>query len=479
MAVWQQMDESRVLIPKHGKMLVDGIVYASPKLMAGGVDEAAMKQVMNVATLPGIVGKSIAMPDIHWGYGFPIGGVAAFDARDGVVSPGGVGFDINCGVRLMATELTAADIKARMEQLADTLFQAIPTGVGSTQRDLRLDRSMMRAVCSDGAAWAVKQGFGSRSDLHVLEDQGAIKGADFDAVSDKAFERGRNQLGTLGSGNHFVEVEVVDEIYDFEAAEVFGLFLGQIVVTVHTGSRGFGHQICTDYLPVMDKASRQAGIALVDRQLACAPLNSNEGRQYMAAMACAANYAFANRQIIGFKVQESFEQALRKAPDTIGMRVVYDVAHNIAKIENHVVDGKKRKLCVHRKGATRALPPGHEDVPIRYKSVGQPVLVPGDMGSPSFVLKGQLGAARDTFASACHGAGRLLSRAAAMKSAKGRRIADELAKKGIIVRATGRTTLAEEIPQAYKDASEVVEVVHTAGIAAKVARMSPLVVVKG
>ncbi|HOI10122.1 MAG TPA: RtcB family protein [Myxococcota bacterium] len=476
---WERRGDVRVVIPRHGAMRVDGVVFADAGLMAHGVDAAALQQVVAVATLPGIVGASMAMPDIHWGYGFPIGGVAAFDADEGVVSPGGVGFDINCGVRMLRSDLALDDVADRLDDLLAALFAAIPAGLGSHQRQLRLDRDRMRAVAREGAGWAVRQGYGWASDLDVLEDRGCIAGADFDAVSDRAFERGRDQLGTLGSGNHFAEVGVVDRIDDPVAAEAFGLFEGGIVVTLHTGSRGFGHQVCTDFLPRMDRAARQAGIDLPDRQLACAPLRSGEGRAYLAAMACAANYAFANRQVLSHRVREAFEAALREPAARLGLRVVYDVAHNIAKVETHAVDGRSRQVCVHRKGATRALPAGHPDVPAAYRAVGQPVLVPGDMGRPSYVLAGAPGAARETFASSCHGAGRMLSRAAAIRAARGRDVRGELARRGVRVMAAGRETLAEEMPDAYKDAGAVVDVVHRAGIATRVARIRPLAVVKG
>lgn len=460
-------------------MRVEGVVFATAELMERGVDAAALQQVAAVATLPGILGASLAMPDIHWGYGFPIGGVAAFDADEGVVSPGGVGFDINCGVRMLRSGLTIQDVGDRLPDLLDALFAAIPAGLGSHQRQLRLDSAEMRKVAREGAGWAVRKGFGEAADLDALEDRGCIDGADPDAVSERAVARGRDQLGTLGSGNHFAEIGVIDRIDDPAAAAAFGLFEGGIVITLHTGSRGFGHQVCTDFLPRMDRAARQAGIELPDRQLACAPLRSGEGRAYLAAMACAANFAFANRQVLSHRVREAFEVALREPVGRLCMRVVYDVAHNIAKVETHGAGGRSARVCVHRKGATRALPAGHPDVPAAYRAVGQPVLVPGDMGRPSYVLVGASGAARETFASSCHGAGRLLSRSAAIRSARGRDVRGEMARRGVLVRAAGRETLAEEMPDAYKDAADVVEVVHLAGIATRVARVRPLAVVKG
>jgi tRNA-splicing ligase RtcB len=442
--------------------------------------EQALEQVRNVATLPGIVGPSIAMPDIHWGYGFPIGGVAAFDPdEDGVVSPGGVGYDINCGVRLLRSALSAEDIRPQLGRLADRLFHNIPSGVGSQRRDLKLSVHEERKVLQQGARWAVEHGFGSEEDLRHIEEGGVIPGADPELVSDRALERGRAQLGTLGSGNHFIEVQTVDEIGDAEAAEALGLFPGQVTVTIHTGSRGFGYQVCDDYLRMMLAASRKYGIELPDRQLCCAPLLSPEGRQYLHAMACAANFAFANRQLITAWVRESFEQALEKGPGELRLSVIYDVCHNIAKYETHKVGKKERRLCVHRKGATRAFPPGHPETPELYRKVGQPVLIPGDMGRYSYVLVGTQGAFEETFGSTCHGAGRVLSRHASKKEARGRNIEAELAARGIIIRAASRATVAEEISEAYKDVMEVVNVVQQAGIGKIVARLKPMAVIKG
>lgn len=476
---FERLDDQRIVIPRHGAMRVDGLVYASEGLARRALDDAALVQVANVACLPGILGRSLAMPDIHWGYGFPIGGVAAFDAEEGVISPGGVGYDINCGVRLLRSDLTAREIRPRVKDLVAALFANVPTGVGSHQRDVRLSREDMVQVARDGAAWAVAQGFGDAGDLPFLEEGGRIRGADFEACSDKAFQRGRDQLGTLGSGNHFCEVEVVDEVFDEAVARAFGLFSGAVTVLIHTGSRGFGHQVCTDYIPVMDRAARVAGVSLPDRQLACAPIRSDEGRRYFAAMAAAANYAFANRQVITHEVREAFEAVLGRGWRHLGLRVVYDVAHNIAKFERHRVGGRDIEVCVHRKGATRALPSGHADVPEAYRDVGQPVLVPGDMGRVSYVLVGAPRALDETFGSSCHGAGRLLSRHQAVKQGRGRDIRKELERQGVSVRAAGSETLAEEMPDAYKDVSDVVEVVHAAGIARKVVRLRPLAVIKG
>jgi len=474
-----RIDACRWRIPPFGKMRTEGLVFATEKMLKALEEEQALEQVCNVATLPGIVGPSIGMPDIHWGYGFPIGGVAAFDPADGVVSPGGVGYDINCGVRLLRCKLSVDELNGLRDRLADALFRNIPSGVGSQRRDLKLSRQDENRVLTSGARWAVNQGFGTDEDLDRIEEQGCLPGGRPELVSDKALERGRSQLGTLGSGNHFIEVDQVAEIHDGEAAAALGLFQDQVTVTIHTGSRGLGHQVCDDFLRVMHRASQKYGIELPDRQLCCAPLASPEGKEYLAAMACAANFAFANRQLITAWVRESFERVLEKGPVDLGLSVVYDVCHNIAKWETHPVGGRERRLCVHRKGATRAFPPGHPDIPAVYRSVGQPVLIPGDMGRYSYVLVGTREAYAETFGSTCHGAGRVMSRHAAKKQARGHRIAAELAEQGIVVRAAGHATLAEEIPAAYKDVADVVRVVHDAGIGKIVARLRPLIVIKG
>ncbi len=475
----EKIDNCRWRIPREGDMRTEGLVFADQQMIAVLQKEQALEQVRNVATLPGIVGPSMAMPDIHWGYGFPIGGVAAFDAEEGVVSPGGVGYDINCGVRLLRSALVAEEIAPRLHKLADTLFRNVPCGVGSQRRDLKLSLQEERRVLAEGAGWAAARGFGSREDLEHIEERGVIGGADPELISDRALERGRSQLGTLGSGNHFLEVQYVEEIYDAEVAEVLGLFPGQVTVSIHTGSRGLGYQVCDDYLKIMQRASSKYGIKLPDRQLCCAPLKSPEGRQYLAAMACAANFAFANRQLITSWVRESFEQVLGLGPSDLRLSVIYDVCHNIAKMETHTVEGHKRRLCVHRKGATRAFAPGHPEVPSMYRGVGQPVLIPGDMGRYSYVLVGTRGAMEETYGSSCHGAGRLLSRHAAKKVARGHNIEAEMAARGILVRAAGRATVAEEISEAYKDVTEVVGVVQQAGLGKIVARLRPMAVVKG
>ncbi|HHT9125395.1 MAG TPA: RtcB family protein [Candidatus Brocadiia bacterium] len=475
----QKIDEYRWKIAKEGKMRVDGIIYADERMIEEIKKDKSLDQVANVAHLPGIVKYSLAMPDIHWGYGFPIGGVAAFDTEEGIISPGGVGYDINCGVRLLRSRLFRDEVSNNMKKLVNALFYNIPSGVGSRRKDLKLDFQREKQVLSKGAAWAVSEGFGTPKDLEHIEEGGCIKGADPAMVSDKALERGRAQLGTLGSGNHFVEVGYVSEIYDKQLALALGLELDQITVVVHTGSRGLGYQICDDYIKVMLDAAREYGIELPDRQLCCAPLNSPQGRDYFAAMACAANYAFTNRQLITHWVRQSFEETFQMDVRHLQLDLIYDVCHNIAKFETHVVNGQNKKLCIHRKGATRAFPPGHPDVPEAYRTTGQPVLIPGDMGRCSYVLVGTSGAYKETFGSSCHGAGRVMSRNQATKVAKGRHIARELEDSGIIVHAASRATLVEEIPEAYKDVTEVVDVVHHAGIGKKVAQLRPLGVIKG
>ena len=459
-------------------MRVPGIIYASDKLMKVMGKDESPKQVANVAQLPGIVTHSLAMPDMHWGYGFPIGGVAAFDINSGIVSPGGVGYDINCGCRLVATNLRRDEIRPQMAKIVNALFQHVPSGVGS-RGDLKLSRSEEKRVLVEGARWAVKNGYGSQGDLESMEDGGCLPGADPEAVSERALERGKDQVGTLGSGNHFLEVEIVEEIFDKAVASALGLEVGQVAVLIHSGSRGLGHQVCDDYLAKLVKHVDKIGINLPDRQLACAYIQSTEGRQYLSAMACAANYAWANRQMLMHWTGETLEKALGMGPRELGMRLVYDVCHNIAKIEEHVVDGKKMTLCVHRKGATRAFPPGHPALPQKFRKTGQPVLIPGDMGTGSYVLVGTEKAMEKTFGSTCHGAGRVLSRAAAIKASKGRSIRREMEDRGVLVMSAAKGTLAEEIPEAYKDIDEVVNVVHGAGLSRKVAKLRAVGCIKG
>ncbi len=465
-------------IPKTGKMRVPGRIYASEKMLPHIYKDDAPKQVANVAHLPGIIHYSMAMPDIHWGYGFSIGGVAAFDMDEGVISPGGVGYDINCGVRLLRTGLIREDIKNDVQQIVDSLFNHIPTGVGS-KGELRISAGDLSNVMKKGARWAVERGYGHQEMLDKIEENGQMDGADPSVVSDRAIKRGKPQLGTLGSGNHFVELQYVDEIYDAKTADRLGLFKDQIALTIHTGSRGFGYQICDDYIHKMLRASEKYGIELPDRQLCCAPINSPEGREYFAAMVCAINYAFANRQVITHWAQTALEKSLHLSPRELQLDIVYEVAHNIAKYETHIVNGKKQKVCVHRKGATRAFGPDSRDIPESYCDIGQPVLIPGDMGRCSYVLVGTRQAMDDTFGSTCHGAGRMLSRKKAIKQAKGRAIYRELQDQGIFVRAAGRKTLAEEMPESYKNVSDVVDAVVGAGISKKVAKLRPLGAIKG
>ncbi len=467
-------------IPPTGKMRVPVRIYADRGLLDGIESDNAVQQAINVTHMPGIVRASLAMPDAHWGYGFPIGGVAAFDAEQGgVVSPGGIGFDINCGVRLVRTDLTPDDVRPRVQQLVNALYSHVPCGVGSAKAIPRLSAHELRDVCVRGAGWAVERGFGLPEDLERTEGRGALPGADPGTLSPRAMERGAPQMGTLGSGNHFMELDVVTQVFDEHVAETFGVAEGQVVLQIHCGSRGFGHQVCTDYLKTMQQATRKYGIDVPDRQLACAPLGSPEGERYLAAMACAANYAWANRQTILALAMRAVHEVFGADREALGVRQVYDVCHNIAKFEEHQVDGATKVLCVHRKGATRAFPAGHPETPAPYADVGQPVLIPGDMGTASYLLVGSPRAMTETWGSTCHGAGRVMSRKAAVRRAKGRSLKKELAARGIVVRYEGRLTLAEEMPEAYKDVDAVVSVMHEAGITRKVARLEPMGVVKG
>lgn len=475
----KRIDANRLEVPVGYKpgMRTNGVIYVD-SVLEKELESASIEQVANVATLPGIVGASMAMPDIHAGYGFPIGGVAAFDIKEGIISPGGVGYDINCGVRLLRSNLKKEKLVPRLKELIDALYNEIPSGVGSKGK-IRLGPEDEEKLLVKGARWAVEKGLGEASDLEKIESGGCLEGADPLIISRKAYERGRAQQGTLGSGNHFLEVQYVDEIFDERAANVLGLFKGQITVMIHSGSRGFGHQVCTDFLEVMSRATQKYGIILPDRELACAPFNSSEAQEYFAAMKAAANYAWANRQCLMHWTREVFMSVFKVSPAELGMTLIYDVAHNIAKIEEHLINGKKTKVVVHRKGSTRAFPPGHPELPAVYRNLGQPVLIPGDMGRASFVLIGTEKAMNETFGSTCHGAGRVMSRHQAIRQAKGRAIWREMEDRGIIVRAAGRETLAEEMSEAYKDISNVVDVVHNAGISLKVARLRPLGVIKG
>ena len=468
-------------IPKsfRADMKVPARVYASEKLMELLFRDRSLEQLVNTAAMPSVVKRVLVMPDAHQGYGLPIGGVVPTRYPDGVISPGAVGYDINCGVRLMVSELLAKEVKDEVDSLISALFRNIPSGVGKGGGARKVSLREIDQVLVKGAAWVVKAGYGRPEDLERLEEGGAMEGADPSAVSPRAKQRGRPQLGTLGSGNHFIEIQEVEDIYDEEVARAFRLFEGQLVVQIHSGSRGFGHQVCSDYVKSLQAAVQKYHIQLPDRQLVCAPLDSPEGRRYFGAMAGAANYAWANRQCMAHLARQSFEEVLAGKVRNFDLYTVYDVTHNIAKIEEHVVDGKKMKLCIHRKGATRAFGPGHPAVTPVYRAVGQPVLVPGDMGTASYVLVGTVNAMQESFGTCCHGAGRTMSRSAAKRKIHGGTLRQELEARGIHVRARSLAGLAEEAPDAYKDIDAVVEVVDGAGLARKVARLRPLAVMKG
>jgi len=468
-----KVDDYRYVIPKSFKagMRIEGLVYANEQLMKAIEHDETLNQVANVATLPGLVGRSLAMPDAHQGYGFAIGGVAAADMEKGIVSAGGVGFDINCGVRLLASEFSLEEVKPKLDELLDQMFRDIPCGTGKSGI-IDLSFEQLDEVLKHGAGWAVENGFGPQKDLDHIEESGRMLNADPNVVSKRAKQRGRDQLGTLGSGNHFIEVQYVKEIFDEEAARVFGLRLNQIVVMIHSGSRGLGHQVCTDFLEVMQEAMPKYGIRVIDRQLACVPIKSNEGRNYLKAMAAAANFAFANRQLMSHWTRQAFGRVLGSSH----LGLVYDVAHNIAKEETHSIGGR---VLVHRKGATRAFPKYNSDIPKDYYDIGQPVLIPGSMGTCSYVLVGTEQAMAETFGSTCHGAGRSMSRHAAKKDTSAEQLIDELRQKGIHVRGASKSGLTEEKPEAYKDVSAVVDVVHNAGISLKVAKTVPIGVIKG
>ena len=477
----ERIDATRWRIPKSYKqgMRVDGLIYADDRLIAAIKGDKSPEQVANVACLPGIVKYSLAMPDIHWGYGFCIGGVAATDpAQGGVISPGGVGYDINCGVRLIRTNLTLNDVKPRIEALVNELFNTIPCGVGQGGI-VKFSASELRKLMAEGSNYVVQRGFGWNSDVEMTEAGGCIAGARPEWVSDRALQRGTDQCGTLGSGNHFMEVQVVEKIDDDRAAKVMGLEVGGITVMIHSGSRGLGYQVCEDALKELHNVPEKYGIELPDKQLVCAPVESKEGAKYLGAMGAAANFAWCNRQIMTHLARQAFAKVFGQPAERLGMHLVYDVAHNIAKMETYAINGKQVELCVHRKGATRAFPPHHPELPGKYSEIGQPVLVPGDMGRASYVLVGQPGSMEHTFGSSCHGAGRRLSRGAAIRASKGRSIQQELRAKGVIARARGRTGLDEEQPDAYKDVVQVVDVLHEAGISKRVAKLRPLGVIKG
>ncbi len=460
-------------------MRVPGRIFASEKLLEHIVKDDSINQVANVATLPGIVKYSFAMPDIHSGYGFPIGGVAATDIEaGGVISPGGIGYDINCGVRVMRTNLRKHEVVDKMEDIVRALYRKIPVGVGS-EGAIHLTEQKLRQMLEKGARWAVEQGWGSKEDLESTESGGCLTDADSNCVSQRAIKRGLNQPGTLGSGNHFTEVQYVDTVFDEKTASAFGLEKGSVVIMLHTGSRGLGYQVCDDYIHSMRNCPEKYGFSIPDRQLVCAPFNSVEGQQYFSAVCAAANYAWANRQYLMSLARSAFEQVFNTSYERLGMNLIYDVAHNIAKVEYYNIDGKQKKLCVHRKGATRAFPAGHPEVPSKYRSYGQPVLVPGDMGTHSYIMVGTQEAMSASFGSVCHGAGRMMSRTASKKSHSYEQVLKELHDKGVTLMAKGKATVVEEASDAYKDIDEVVDAVTGANLAAKVARMTPLGVIKG
>lgn len=459
-------------------MRVPAHFYADADILEKALGDRSLEQLVNTATLPGVVGHALAMPDIHQGYGFPIGGVVATRAPTGVISPGGVGYDINCGVRLLASAIDEETLRPHIAQLADALYQSVPSGVG-VKGNLHTNRAELDRILAEGSQWALREGYATRHDVDHTEQGGRMAGADPAKVSNEAKKRGLDQVGTLGSGNHFAEIDVVTQIHHPEAADAFGLRRGQVVVQIHCGSRGLGHQVATDYIQAFQSISRRLGYDLPDHQLVCAPLDSPEGQAYLAAMNCAANYAWVNRQVLTYRIREAFESVLGGQVPDWGLSLIYDVAHNMAKIETHPLAGGEAQLCVHRKGATRAFGPSHPDVPGDYRSVGQPVLVPGSMGTASYVLVGTAQAGQHTFGSCCHGAGRVMSRAEAKRQMRGDHLRGELAHDGIVVRAGSLAGLAEEAPQAYKDVDQVVRVVEAAGIARLVARLQPLAVIKG
>lgn len=477
----QKVNNFQFKIPKEFKkeMNVDGIFFADEEMLPKIIEDHSLQQIINVATLPGIVSASLAMPDIHWGYGFPIGGVAAFDLNNGVISPGGVGYDINCGVRMLRSNLTLNDIKNKKENLMQNLFKDVPSGIGKGG-NYKLSEKEINKVLLQGAKYVVQEmGLGNKNDLELTEEEGCLKSADYSLVSKTAKNRGYDQLGTLGSGNHFLEVQVVSEIFDEKVADVFGLFLNQIVILVHTGSRGLGYQVCSDYLEVMQSAVKKYEINLYDRQLACAPINSQEGKDYFSAMNAGANFAYANRQLIAHLIRQSFKRTFNLSEEELGLNQIYDIAHNIAKIENHKIKDEKIKLCVHRKGATRGFAADTKEIPLKYKNVGQPIFIPGDMGRYSYILAGTQTAMDLTFGTVCHGAGRVMSRSKAKKSINEKELLAQLKEKDIIVYNAGRGGLTEEAPLAYKDVDKVVNICERAGIAKKVAKVKPVGVIKG
>ncbi len=465
-------------MPKEATMRVPARVFATEKLFKE-IEQGAMQQLVNTAALPGIQTAALGMPDMHWGYGFPIGGVAAFDAKEGgVVSPGGIGFDINCGVRLIRTNLSAQEIKPKVRELIDVLFNLVPAGVGGKGK-IKLNEAQLRELLQHGARWAVENGYGWEKDLKHIEENGEMKGANPAKVSQKALQRGMPQSGTLGSGNHFLEIQKVEQVFDEKIAKKFGLFQGQAVVMLHSGSRGCGHQIATDYIDVMLNAMQKYGISVPDRQLACAPIESKEGQDYLLAMNCGVNYAFANRQAMMHWTREGFAQILGQDAEKLGMDLVYDICHNVAKFEQHEIGGKKKEVLIHRKGATRAMPAGRKENPADYMLTGHPAIIPGSMGTASYVVVGTESGLKEAFASVAHGAGRAMSRTSAMKMKRGEQVKKELEAKGEVVKGASWAGLAEEAPEAYKDIDEVIKSIELAGIGLKVAKMVPLGVMKG
>jgi tRNA-splicing ligase RtcB len=477
----EKIDAFRYEIPRTYKpqMRTSGLIFVDEPMVVQLRQDQAPEQVANVATMPGIVGKSMAMPDIHWGYGFPIGGVAAFDRDEGVISPGGIGYDINCGVRLLRTDLSVDDVRTRIRALTDVCFENVPSGVGE-RGHTKLSRQDLAKLATEGIRWAVENGYAWAEDAAHIEASGCLPDAEFSKVSERAIVRGKDQLGTLGAGNHFLEIQKVDRVYDERAAKALGIDeVGRLCVMIHTGSRGFGHQIATDYIEVCERVVKREKIDLPDLQLACAPIDSKEGQDYWRAMCCGANFAWNNRQLITFAVRSAFGKVLDQSPESLGVKIVYDVCHNIGKMEDHEVEGVRRRLVIHRKGATRAFPPGHPETPARYREVGQPVLIPGDMGTCSFVLVGLPTAMERSFGSSCHGAGRQMSRKAATRKYDANEVVKSLDKKGIYLRAASRAGIVEEAPGAYKNVEDVVRVAEGAGLTKIVARMVPLGVVKG
>jgi tRNA-splicing ligase RtcB len=477
---WERVSEYIWELPKafRDDMRVPARLFADEELLIAGLEDDSVEQLINTATLPGVARYAMAMPDFHQGYGFPIGGVAAMHTSDGVISPGGVGYDINCGVRLLASHLEQEEVAPYLADLSAVLYQTCPSGVGGKGR-VRVSSGELDRLMEQGADWALQKGLARRGDIAHTEEQGRMSGADASKVSSRAKQRGMPQVGSLGAGNHFLEIDVVTEIYDRDVADAFGLWENQVTAQIHCGSRGLGHQVCTDYVKALQPAVSKYHIHLPNRQLVCAPIDSPEGRDYYAAMACAVNYAFVNRQALAMGVREAFEQVLAGKVKDFDLFQVYDVAHNIAKFEEHEVDGRRTRLCVHRKGATRAFGPGYEGLAGEYRAVGQPVLVPGSMGTASYVMVGTQKAMELAFGSTCHGAGRVMSRTQATREVRGSELKEELEEQGIVIRAGSLKGLAEEAPSAYKDVDRVVQVVHGAGLACKVARLQPLVVIKG